>query len=229
IFDSSSSANQVAGWTTLIIIIVLFIVILRQGLNSALAVAVALAVALAVAVAGTLLSIYISWRAMKGDEKHSLVRNFAIAFAATGGTSFRSADLTSADFTQATLKSTDFRNAILFCSRWHQAKMLDRVRPGSTYLQNSQVRQLLVTGEGQDNNFDRQNLRGINLQAANLADASFIGADLSEANFQDADLSRAKLKQTQLDGTDLTGATLTGAYIEDWGITNTTKLHGVRC
>ena len=166
---------------------------------------------------------------MKGDEKHSLVRNIAIAFAATGGTSFRGADLTNANFTQATLKSTDFRNTILICSRWHQAKMLDRVRPGSTYLQNSQVPQLLVTGQGQDKNFDRENLRGINLKKANLADTSFIGADLSEANLQDADLSRAKLKQTQLDGTDLTGATLTGAYIEDWGITNTTKLHGVRC
>ncbi|MBN3958387.1 pentapeptide repeat-containing protein [Nostoc sp. NMS8] len=183
----------------------------------------------AVAVAGTLFSIYISWRAMKGDEKHSLIRNIAIAFAATGGTSFRGANLTNADFTQATLKSTDLRNTILICSRWHQAKMLDRVRPGSTYLQNSQIRQLLVTGQGQDKNFYRENLRGINLQKANLADASFIGADLSEANLQDADLSRAKLKQTQLDGTDLTGATLTGAYIEDWGITNTTKLHGVRC
>ncbi|MHC5750693.1 MAG: pentapeptide repeat-containing protein [Nostoc sp.] len=187
--------------------------------------------AAAVAVAGTLVSIYISWRAMKGDQKHSLslVRNIAIAFAATGGTSFRGANLTNADFTQATLKSTDFRNTILICSRWYQAKMLDRVRPGSTYLQNSQVRQLLVTGQGQDKNFYRENLRGINLQKANLADASFIGADLSEANLQDANLSRAKLKQTQLDGTDLTGATLTGAYIEDWGITNTTKLHGVRC
>ena len=188
-----------------------------------------LAVAVAVAVAGTLFSIYISWRAMKGDQKHSLVRNIAIAFAATGGTSFRGANLTNADFTQATLKSTDFRNTILICSRWHQAKMLDRVRPGSTYLQNLQIRQLLVTGQGQDKNFDRENLRGINLQAANLADTSFISADLSEANLQDADLSRAKLKQTQLDSTDLTGATLTGAYIEDWGITNTTNLHGVRC
>ncbi|MEH1998013.1 MAG: pentapeptide repeat-containing protein [Nostoc sp.] len=183
----------------------------------------------AFAVAGTLFSIYISWRAMKGDQKHSLIRNFAIAFAAIGGTSFRGANLTGADFTQATLKSTDLRNTILICSCWHQAKMLDRIRPGSTYLQNSQVRQLLVTGQGQDKNFDRENLRGINLQAANLADTSFIGADLSEANLQDADLSRAKLKQTQLDGTDLTGANLTGAYIEDWGITNTTKLHGVRC
>jgi uncharacterized protein YjbI with pentapeptide repeats len=137
--------------------------------------------------------------------------------------------LNNADFTQARLKSTDFRNTILIRSRWYEAKMLDRVRPGLTYLQYAQVRQLLVTGQGQEINLDRQNLRGINLQSANLADTSFIGADLSEANLQDADLSRAKLKQTQLDGTDLTGATLTGAYIEDWGITNTTKLHGVRC
>ncbi|MFW9265485.1 pentapeptide repeat-containing protein [Nostoc sp. CALU 546] len=166
---------------------------------------------------------------MEEDEKYSLIRNIAIPFAATGGTNFRGADLTNADFTQATLKSTDFRNTILICSRWHQAKMLDRVRPGSTYLQYSQVRELLVTGQGQDKNFDREDLRGINLQKANLADTSFISADLSEANLQDADLSRAKLKQTQLDGTDLTGATLTGAFIEDWGITNTTKLHGVRC
>ncbi|WP_392479951.1 pentapeptide repeat-containing protein [Nostoc sp. C110] len=195
----------------------------------AVAVAGAGAFAVAVAGAGMLFSLYISWRAMKGDQKHSLIRNIAIAFAATGGTSFRGADLTNADFTQATLKSTDFRNTILICSSWHQAKMLNRVRPGLTYLRNSQIRELLVTGQGQDKNFDRENLRGINLQKANLADASFIGADLSEANLQDADLSRAKLKQTQLDGTDLTGATLTGAFIEDWGITNTTKLHGVRC
>ncbi|MFN6572098.1 pentapeptide repeat-containing protein [Dendronalium sp. ChiSLP03b] len=183
----------------------------------------------AIAGAGMLLSIYIAWQAMKGNEKHSLVRNVAIAFAATGGTSFRNANLTNANFSEARLKSTDFRNTILTRTCWHQAKMLNRVRPGFAYLQKPQVRQLLVTGQGQNKNFDRENLRGINLQEANLADASFIGADFSEANLQDADLSRAKLKQTQLDGTDLTGATLTGAYIEDWGITNTTKLHGVRC
>ena len=241
IFNSSSD-EQIAGWVALITLIAFFLITIRQGIIAGLgavafafagafpeAVAGAVAVAFAVAVAGTLLSIYISWRAMKGDKKHFLVRNIAIAFAATGGTSFRGTNLTNADFTQATLKSTDFRKAILTTTRWHQAKMLDRVRPGSTYLKNSQVRQLLITGQGQDKNFDGQNLRGINLQKANLADASFIGADLSEANLQDADLSRAKLKQTQLDGTDLTGATLTGSFIEDWGITNTTKLHGVRC
>jgi uncharacterized protein YjbI with pentapeptide repeats len=202
---------------------------LPLALAAALAGALAVALAIALAVTGTLMSIYIAWQAMKGNEKYFLVRNIAIAFAAIGGTSFRGAKLTNADFTQATLKSTDFRNTILICSHWHQAKMLDLVRPGLTYLQTSQVRQLLVTVQGQDKNFDRENLRGISLKKANLADASFIGADLSEANLQDADLSRAKLKQTQLDGTDLTGATLTGAFIEDWGITNTTKLHGVRC
>ncbi|BAY11150.1 pentapeptide repeat-containing protein [Calothrix sp. NIES-2098] len=191
--------------------------------------ALGVAFSFTVTVVGAVLSIYIGWQAMKGDEKYALIRNIAIAFAATGGTSFRNATLTNADFTKATLKSTDFRNTILTNTRWHQVKMLDRVRPGSTYLKKSQVRELLITGQGQDKNFDHQNLRGINLQSANLADASFIGADLSEANLQDADLSRAKLKQTQLEATDLTGATLTGSFIEDWGISSETKLYGVRC
>jgi uncharacterized protein YjbI with pentapeptide repeats len=158
-----------------------------------------------------LLNAYLSWRALKGDERDALTRTFAIAIAAIGGTSFRNADLTDADFTSATLKSTDFRNATLTRTRWHQTKKLDHVRPGTTYLQFPKVQQLLITGQVKDKNFDRQPLRGVNLQGANLADASFIGADLSEANLQDADLSRAKLVQTQLDETDLTGATLTGA------------------
>ncbi|MCP6761900.1 MAG: pentapeptide repeat-containing protein [Fischerella sp. CENA71] len=191
--------------------------------------AVAGAVAGAFVVTGVLTSIYIGWRAMKGDEKHSWVHNIAVAFAATGGTSFRGANLTDADFTGATLKSTDFRGATLIRTRFQQVKMLDRIRPGQTYLQKAEVRQLLVTRLGQDKKFDRQDLRGVNLQGANLTDASFIGSNLSEASLEDADLSRAKLVQTQLDRTDFTGATLTGAYIEDWGITSDTKFDGVRC
>lgn len=181
------------------------------------------------ATGGILFSIYIARKAMKGSKKYSLIRNLAIVFAAMGGTSFRGADLSDAEFTAAMLKSTDFRNAILTNTSWHQAKMLDYVLPGSTYLQTPQVRQLLVTGQGQEKNFDGQNLRGINLQKANLANASLIGTDLSEANLQAAYLSGAKLKQTQLDATDFTNATLTGAYIEDWRITRETKLHGVKC
>ncbi|WP_413176453.1 pentapeptide repeat-containing protein [Anabaena azotica] len=199
--------------------------------------------------AGVILSVYMAWRAMKGDKKYSLVRNIAIAFAAIGGTNFRNADLTDANFTEATLKSTDLRNATLNRTCFAKTKLLNRVRPGNTYLQNAQLRELLITRQGQDKNLDRLDLRGVNLQEAILTDASFIGADLSEANLQgailtdasfiganlskanlqDADLSRAKLVKAQLDATDFTGATLTGAYIEDWGITSDTKFDGVRC
>ncbi|MEH2355947.1 pentapeptide repeat-containing protein [Nostoc sp.] len=177
----------------------------------------------------TLLSIYIAWRALKEDKKYAFIRNIAVAFAAFGGTSFRNADLTDAVFTAATLKNTDLRKAILTRTCFNKTKKLDLVRFGTTYLQKAQVISVLVAGQGQDKNFDREDLRGVNFRGANLADASFIGANLSEANLQNADLSRAKLVQTQLDGTDFTGATLTGVYIEDWGITTDTKFDGVRC
>lgn len=209
-------------------------VILALGFAVTVAIAVAGASAggfLAAAIAGSFVFLggYIGWQALKGDEKNVWVRSFAIAFAATKGTSFRNADLTNANFTQATLKSTDFRKAILIRTCFHQAKKLDRVRPGSTYLQKAQLLRVLVTGEGQEKNFDRQDLRGVNFKEANLVDASFLAANLSEANLQDAYLYRVKLVQTQLDGTDFTGATLTGAYIEDWGITSDTKFDGVKC
>ncbi len=172
---------------------------------------------------------YISRQALAGDEKFTLMRDFAIVFAAIQGTSFRNADLTDADFTKATLKNTDFRKATLTRTCFHDTEKLDLIRPENTYLENTQVRQLLVSGKAQNKNFDGQNLRGVNLQEANLVDASFIGTDLSEACLQDADLSRAILKQTQLDKTDFTGATLTGAFIEDWNITHETNFRGLRC
>ncbi|MEM7578419.1 MAG: pentapeptide repeat-containing protein [Cyanobacteria bacterium P01_A01_bin.80] len=172
---------------------------------------------------------YIVKKALAGDEKYGIIRNVSVAFAATGGTSFRNTNLTDANFTGAILKNTDFRNAILTRTCFHKTKKLDLARPGVSYLLHKQIRQLLVAGQVQDKNFDGENLRGVNFQGINLVDASFIGADLREANLQDTDLSRAILKETQLNGTDLTGATLTGAYIEDWGITSDTKLNGVRC
>lgn len=183
----------------------------------------------AFAVAFALLGTYIGWRGMAGDEKHAWVRPFAIAFAATGGTSFRDADLTDADFTNATLKSTDFRKANLKRTCWHQAKMLDRVRPGETYLQDTKLRQLIVTGQGQGKNFDGLNLRELNLSGANLANVSFIGTDFYQSSLKEADLTGSLLVRTHFESTDLTGATLTGACIEDWVVTRTTKLYDVKC
>lgn len=136
--------------------------------------------AMVVATAMTGSSVYGSWRSLKEDPKHALIRDIAIAFAAFKGTSFRRADLTDADFTSATLKSTDFRKAILTRTCFHKTKELDRVRPGSTYLKIAEIRQVLITGLGQDKKFNYQDLRGINLEGANLANASFLGANLKE-------------------------------------------------
>ena len=71
------------------------------------------AVTLAVMLIVGFLGIYISWSTFQEKSKNIWLRDFAIIFAAIGGTSFRGADLTEADFSYATLKSTDFRQANL--------------------------------------------------------------------------------------------------------------------
>jgi len=206
------------------------VLVLAFAFTIPLAVPLALALPLALATLQTLLSAYVAYRAMKGDEKYAFIRNIAIAFAAIGGTSFRDTNLTDTDFTYATLKSTDFRRANITHACWKNTIKLDRIRPGKTYLKDAKVRELVKTGQGENINLDRLNyLQGINLQGANLTNASFIEANLSSANLQDANLSRAKLVGTFLEQADLTGATLTGAFLEDWGITTTTKLDGIKC
>jgi len=174
-----------------------------------------------------LLGTYIGWRAVVKDKKFISIRNLAIGFAAKGGTSFRGANLTDANFTEATLKSADFRGANLTRTRWFHTQKLDHACVENTYLQFPQVQQLVITGIGQDKNFDHLNLQGINLQQLNLADASFIGTNLKDANLSSTNLSRAKLIDTQLDNANLFATCLTGAYIQDVKITASTKLNGI--
>ena len=173
--------------------------------------------------------VIIAWRALAEDEKQNFIRQIAIFIAAIKGTSFRRANLTDANFMEAQLKNTDLREAIITHTVWHSAKMLDRARTGFSYLQYPKIRDLVVNREGQNKNFDRLDLRGVNLSNAQLQNASFIGTDLSRANLSEADLSRAKLVQTLFEGADLTGATLTEACIQDWGISSTTKLFQIKC
>ncbi|MEM0979761.1 MAG: pentapeptide repeat-containing protein [Cyanobacteria bacterium P01_H01_bin.58] len=128
IFDSSSFENQVVGWVALVTLVTFSILLVRKGL-----------VAGAGAGTVTLMSAYIGWRALKGDERDAWIRSMAIAFAAIGGTSFRGATLTDANFSQARLKSTDLRRAVLLRTRWRDAEKLDRVRPGESYLSYASV------------------------------------------------------------------------------------------
>ncbi|NJR65629.1 MAG: pentapeptide repeat-containing protein [Leptolyngbyaceae cyanobacterium CRU_2_3] len=183
----------------------------------------------AISLVATFMGCHTALGAGTSAEKMPFVRKLSVALTTMLGTSFKSAELTGVDFSRAILKHTDFRDANLTRTRWYGAKGLEFARLDNTYLANPKIRQLVVTCNGRGQNFDGLDLTEVNLQDANLQDASFIGATLNQSNLRGADLSRAILKQTQLDGADLSGAVLTGAYIEDWGITSTTKLVNVQC
>ncbi len=190
---------------------------------------IALLVALLVGLVTIIFGIYIGWLAIAGNQKYSIIKDLAVGIVASGGTKFCSANLTDADFTQATLKTVDFRQADLTRTCWFHTEHLHNARLEDTYLQDPKVRQLLITKDGRDRSFDFLNLRGLNLQDANLQDASFIGTYLSESTLENANLSGAKLAQSHLYQANLNNACLTGAYIQNWGISTDTQLENVEC
>ena len=201
---------------------------------------------IAILVVTTLIfSVYL---ARTSSEGNALIFKGGVFFAAIGGTSFQGADLTDADFSQAMLRSADFRDYIdsrgetkkitkLIRTCWEKAKELDLVRPGVTYLRYEEVHDLLVKEvkkdreqkDGKKKEFKFLDLQGINLEDVNLTGSCFMDSDLSQANLRNTDLSGANLVRTKLYESDLTGATLTGACIEGWGISMTTKLDEVKC
>ena len=182
-----------------------------------------------------LLGMYVAWRTLKSDPKFDILLKFAVAFASIGGTSFRGADLLNADFTEANLKSSDFRNSRdhntnLTCTLWKQAKKLDRARVGQSILSNLEVRELLVTGKpNPSKSYEGLNLRGANLDGVYLEKVNFKRAILSEASFRKANLEWVNLTEAQAIGTDFTGAQMTGVCLEGWSYDHTTKLDDVDC
>ena len=157
------------------------------------------------------------------------IRSLAIAFAAICGTSFRNANLTRTNFTQAKLKSTDLRSANLRLTNWHQAKKLDRARVGGTILLNPKVKDLVATHRGKGQSYRGLDLQGAHLVGADLSDADLAEADISNAALAGAWLERANLTKTQALGTNFHEARLTGACLEAWNIDSTTRLDGAIC
>ncbi|NEO34167.1 MAG: pentapeptide repeat-containing protein [Symploca sp. SIO3C6] len=189
--------------------------------------AVAIAVTFVIAVA--LLGAYMGWHTLAGDKKYAWICPLGIAFAATGGTSFYNADLTEADFTGATLKSTDLRKATLTRTRWYKSQKLDHARVGNSILSDAAIRDLLVSGYGYKKSYVKANLRGANLAGTNLSYANLKCADLSEASLVRANLEWANLTETNAIGTDFTGVSLTGACLEAFNLDSKTKLEQVDC
>lgn len=186
------------------------------------------------AIAGALvltgLNCYVSWRALVGDEKHSLVRVLAIALAAIGGTRFRRANLTSANFSAATLGGTDFSHATVTRTDWHHTRKLNWAKVGDTILTELSVQNLLISGNGYGKSYANANLRGANLDGADLSYANLKNADLSQATLEGACLEGAILTQTQAIATNFTHAQLTGARgLGSWNIDSTTQLQQIDC
>ena len=186
-------------------------------------------VAASVTLIASLFAGYIGWKALKSDKKYFLICKMTAIFSTNGSTSFRTANLTETNFAGTLLKNTDLRAATMSCATWSQSRQLSWARVSQTYLANTQLQRLLVTGEGQRQSFNSQDLRNLNLRETNLADASLIGTDLYQTDLRKATLSGAKLVRANLEAADLSEACLTGACIQDWSITQSTQFVGTIC
>ena len=184
-------------------------------------------VAILIAILLFTLAYPIAKRTLAGDEKHALFHQVAVFICTFFGTSFRNANLTDANFTNAILKSTDLRRANTTKTLWRQAKNLELARTGDTILIDPKVRDLLITGDGYKKSYTGANLRGANLISANLSYADLKAADISDASLQAACLDWANLTEVQAIGTDFSYAQITGCSLENWNIDVTTKLNEV--
>lgn len=101
---------------------------IANSLHTSLIVAITLTTSITftfvVSLVTALLFAYMGWRGFKGNPRDARLRRIAIDFATIGGTCFRYAILTDADFSVATLKSADFREAILTGTCFYGAKKL---------------------------------------------------------------------------------------------------------
>jgi uncharacterized protein YjbI with pentapeptide repeats len=186
----------------------------------------------------SVVSFYIIGGILKGSEEYKLAGRLVLAFTTIGGTAFCDADLTNANFTGATLRSTDFNGSDNFSKQrftclnrvcWKDARDLNLARFSNSILANSAVRELLVTRNGYKKTYIKADLRGVDLDGVNLDEANLKWADLSEATLHHANLRSANLTETRALGTDFTRATLTGACLEAWNIDHHTKLDHVDC
>lgn len=114
-------------------------------------------------------------------------------------------------------------------TRFYEAKKLDFARLDNTILTNSDVLNLLVTGNGREKSYIGANLKGANLNGVDLTQAVLKNADITGATFQGAYLEGANLTLAQAVGTNFTSAQMTGACVEAWNIESTTKLDNVDC
>jgi uncharacterized protein YjbI with pentapeptide repeats len=172
---------------------------------------------LAIIITGTI----IAHKAIKGDPKFAWIKEKAVFWAATGGTSFYGVDLTDVSFDNSHLPHTDFRNAILTRTSFKNVTGLELSRLEGTILEDPKVRRLLThPQEGWREEFAQANLTGANLIQANLTKANLKEAQLTDSELTDILLSEANLTDANLNGANLTGASLEGVNLINANLIN---------
>jgi len=174
-----------------------------------------------------LIAKHLAKKILAEDEKNLFIFKFAVAIATLGGTNFYNANLTDSDFSNAILKSTNFRFANATRTFWRQTKYLKFARVEKTILEDIKIRELLITGWGKDQDYIGANLRGANLAVADLNNANFRQANLSESSLKAAYLTNANLTEASAIGTNFTSAQMSGTCLEGWNIDHTTILDNV--
>ncbi|MBE9050505.1 pentapeptide repeat-containing protein [Nostocales cyanobacterium LEGE 11386] len=185
---------------------------------------------LSTAVYQVFLVCFIAWKAIGGSQEWAWPYKLAIAIAAIKGTSFYKANLTDSDFNNANVKHIDLREAILTRTYWVGVQGIETAQLDRNYYLNQlEVRQLVIEKVLEYKDFYNLNLQGINLQGLDLTDFNFIDSDLRQSKLEGVKLFNTKLVRTKLGEANLNNADITGAYIEEWGVTKTTKIDNIKC
>lgn len=143
------------------------------------------------------------------------------------GTDFRQADLTRANFSDATFQNTNFSTAIIDFVNWTGVNFTRCQFPD--YFNDSRIIQLCTRRDGRGQNYQHADLKNLHLQGVILSDTDLTGADLSGADLRYANLERSNLSEVQALGSDFTEAILTGACIQHWGINSSTQFTDIQC
>ena len=174
-----------------------------------------------------LIAQHLAKKILAEDEKNLFLLRLAVGIGTLGGTCFKNANLTDADFSHTILKSTNFRFANATRTFWRETKYLKFARVQDTILEDIKVRELLITGWGRNQEYKEANLRGANLVSAELSNANLKLADLGEASLKAANLNNANLTEALAIGTNFTSAQMSGTCLEAWNIDHTTILNNV--